>query len=852
MSGFRSGLAKKLRVGSLIKELPHWDIAQGVCFTKGGRRGLTMEIGLELHPRSPLFASPELLENAWYAMKSVLQLGVPLRERGRLILEVVPAEGDTLRRYRAVEPSDIPLVNALGEATSELYERERLAGRVLEWRAYFTCTVSLPERRPTGVIFSPVELKNALERAHQRRSRLLNLLRTAGFDPRVMDTQDVFALSYRYFNPSHTPSPAPRFLGHDDRPGYIPSSDLKRNPTVHSKTLREQLACSIIDNLDPNLLIVGDRYVSALAFRDVPTSTETNCIRHLMTSLSSFEAARAGRQFYLVEDFVHQPFGPKLRGLQQTHERLNASSEGGEGRRGNPQAGAQARQLHHAIEEVTESGDHFYTTSLTLIMMGRSREELEALKEGAINAFARYPGSEPVYGPYQTRFQYFACAPFSGGVGEYAFEPVESDAVNLMPVSLPWSGSLEPRMLVRTRSGTLARLDPFSESTVNWNAAIISGSGGGKTFLMQKITAALIRHGARVAIVDRKEDYQSFLNALQESADNPNLVATIEFDPSSGVRYNMFELLAGEKEPDEAKRRSIKAQLRCLVRPSEDEVAAAVESAILDECVSRAYRQRGDKTVLSDFYAVTQTINSMGGKDMDEDAIKLARSIGVRLRSFVGERSTYGPFLDGPSNIDIKARIVYFKTGKLSSHPDLIALANLMISDIIWAMARGDPDTLKLAILEEFWSMLKTPEAKAMAEEFYRLSRSYRLAMYAITQDSKDLKEVPGLIASCCYYWIGRQETEEAAEHVAALLNLPQSAKEDLKKLGREQHSFVEWMHFVREQDDRSGDILRVDSTPLERALFSTHPTDKARRARYITQHGSMLRAARAMVEDGL
>jgi conjugal transfer ATP-binding protein TraC len=851
MPGFKSALARRHRVGALAREIPHWDIAQGVCFTRA-RRGPVMEIGLELRPASPLFASAELLENAWYAMKSVLQLGVPLRERGRLILEVVPADGDVLRRYAAVEPSSIALVNALGDSTLQHYERERLGGRVLEWRAYFTCTVSLPERRPNGVIFSPGELAAALERAHARRARLLNLLRTAGFDPRAMDTQEVFALAYRYFNPSHTPASAPRFLSHDDRPGYIPSEELRRNPTVYSRTLREQLACSVVDNMDPNQLLVGDRLVSAVAFRDVPTSTEPNCIRHLMNSLSSFEAARAGRQFYLVEDFVHQPFGPRLRGLQQVHERLNASAEGGEGRRGNPQAGAQARQLHHAIEEVTESGDHFYTTSVTLIMMGRTRDDLEALKEAAINAFARYPGSEPVYGPYQTRFQYFACAPFGGGVGEYAFEPVESDAVNLMPVSLPWRGATQPRMLVRTRAGTLASLDPFSESTLNWNAAIVSGSGGGKTFLMQKITAALVRHGARIAIVDKKEDYQSFLNAIKESSGDEDLVATIEFDPSSGVRYNMFELPTGTKEPDEAKRRSIKAQLRCLILPSPDPVQAATESAIIDECVSRAYRQRGDRTVLSDFYGVTQTINAMGGKDLDEDAIRLARSLGVRLRSFVGERSTYGPFLDGPSNINVGARIVYFKTSGLESHPDLLALANLMISDIVWAMARGDPETFKLAVLEEFWSMLKTPEAKAMAEEFYRLARSYRLAMYAITQDSNDLEEVPGLIASCCYYWVGRQETEKQAEQVARLLDLPLSAKDDLKRLGREQHRFVEWMHFVREGEERTGDILRIDSTPLERALFGSNATDKARRARYIARHGSILRAAQAMVEDGL
>lgn len=852
MLGLRPTLARQHRVSDLNLEIPLWDIAQGVAFTKNKKNNLVMEIGLELRPPSPLFASPELLANSWHAMKAVLQLGVPLRERGRMILEVTPTNNQILKDFSDVPGSSIPLIQALADSTTSLYERERRMGRVLEWRAFFTCTVQLPEPRAAGIVFSPNELEAAIERALQRRGRLLNLLRTAEFNPSEMDTQAVFDLAFRYFNPTHTPSLAPAFLGHDDRPGYLPRQELKKHPTVHSKTLREQLGCSLIDNLDANTLLVGDRHVCAVAFRDVPSSTETNCIRHLMNALSSDQAAEAGRQMYLIEDFVHQPFGPKMRGMQSMYERLNASAEGGNGRRGNPQAGTQAKQLYNAIEEVSETGDHFYNTAITAILMGRSRLELEALKEGAINAFARYPGSEPIYGAYQTRYQYFACAPFAGGIGEYTFDPVESDAVNLMPASLPWKGLEVPRLLVRSRAGTLVSLDPFSDATPNWNGAIIAGSGAGKTFLMQKIIAALVRHQARVTIVDRKEDYQPFLNALCESGEDSSLLATIEFDPESGVRHNMFELPKGTDVPDESKKRSVKAQLRCLVQPDANHTKAAIESAIIDECIVRAYRQHGKKTILTHFYNVTQTINSYGGREMIESETDIARSIGVRLQSFVGERSTYGAFLDGPSNIDISADIAYFKTGKLDSYPELVTLANLMISDITWSMARTDPERLKISVLEEFWSMLRTPEAKAMAEEFYRLARSYRLAMYAVSQDPRDLEQVQGLVASCCYFWIGRQENDLQAEKVAQLLNLPNSARDDLKTLKREHNKFTQWVHYVRTGDSKSGDVLNVDATPLEVALFSSHPPDKAHRNRMIAKHGSVLRAAQAMVQEAL
>jgi conjugal transfer ATP-binding protein TraC len=849
MSMLKNLLAKGNRVSSLLEDLPHWDIAQGVVFTRDAKQNLVMEVGLELHPTSPLFASPELLSNVWHEMKAVLQLGVPLRERGRMILEATPTTNTTLKQYISSHSSEIPLIQALGQSTFDLYERERLEGKVLAWRSFFTCTIAMPEKRKAGIVLSPAELIEALEKALQRRGRLFNLLKTSGFNPVEMDTQEAFSLMFRYFNPTHTPNPAPQFLGHDHRRGFLPVDELRQNKTVHSKTLREQLACSVVDNLDPNTLLVGDRYVSAIAFREVPASTEPNCIRFLVQALSANEAALSGRQMYLVEDFVHQPYGPKMRSIQQLFERLNASAEGN-GNRGNPQAAAHAKQLDHAIGEVSETGDHFYTTAITTILMGRSRAELEAVKESTISAFARYPGSEPVYGAYQTRFQYFACAPFGAGIGEYTFEPVESDAVNLMPVSLPWKGLENPVMLVRTRAGTLATIDPFSNLTNNWNGAVLAGSGAGKTFLMQKIMAALVRHKARVTIVDRKEDYQSFLNAITQSAEDTSLVATVEFDPESGVRYNMFELLEGQEMPDESKKASVKAQLRCIIEPAGDAVEAAIESAIIDECIARAYRQRGKNTVLTDFYKVTQTINAVGGREMSIKEIELARSLGIRMGSFVGDRSTYGRFLDGPSNINVDADIAYFKTGKLESYPELKTLSNLMISDITWKMARSNIDVLKLSILEEFWSMLRTPEAKAMAEEFYRLARSYKLAMYAISQDPADLEQVPGLVASSCYFWIGRQENDDLAERVGRLLELPQSAKDDLKKLKREPGKYNQWMHFVRTGEEKSGDVLNIDVTPLEIALFSSHPNDKAKRLRYIEKYGSVLRAAQKMAEE--
>lgn len=287
------------RLGSVLDELPFWDLADGVVFLEDGR----MEVGLEVQPPSPLFASGAALARAWPSLKALLRLGVPEGERARVLVEAVPADGEALRRYAAGTVTADPLLARLAEAKVALLEAERLGGHLLDWRCYLSCTLSPTAKRAKGSAFAPSELTEALARAHALRERLHNLLENAGYAPQPMASQEVFGLIWRYLNPGLVPARAPRFLPFEGRAGYLPAEALADLPDIQTPTLKRQLAASPVENSDPRHLVMGERYVATVAFQGMPDETETGMIRRVL------ERA-AGASFYLVLDYQHEPYGP--------------------------------------------------------------------------------------------------------------------------------------------------------------------------------------------------------------------------------------------------------------------------------------------------------------------------------------------------------------------------------------------------------------------------------------------------------------------------------------------------------------------------------------------------------------
>jgi len=831
-------LSQKNRLGSLLDELPFWDLSDGVVLLEDAR----MEVGIEIQPPSPLFASGPALEKGWLTLKTLLRLGIPEGERARVIVEAVPADGDILQRYREDTASDHPLLARLTEAKVRLLEEERLEGHLLQWRCYLSCTVSPAQKRRKGLAFAPAELEEALSRAHAVRERLVNLLENAGYTPKAMDSQAIFELIWRYLNPGLVPARPPGFLEWNSRPGYLPTEVLSELPDIQTPTLKRQVATSPVDNSDPRYLVLGERYLTTVAFQGLPDETEVGMIQRVMRQA-------AGASFYLVLDYAHEPYGPILSSLQTQARKFYAlaNSSGPP----DPSARVGLRETEQVIEHLTATGDHVFKTGIGLVLIGRTPSGLQQLKEAVVSAFSYFPGSLPVTGAFQNYFQYFALLPFSGRINEFAFKMLESNAADLLPPIAPWRGSQRPVLLFRNRWGALTTLDPFDPRSTNCNGLVVGGSGSGKTFFMQSFLAALLRQEADALIVDRGYGYAPLVQALGGTI--------IPVEPGS-VAINPFDLPEGELEPDDEKKAFLMAALRSMIPAGQDAVAQSIENALLTAALEQTYaRARTERKVegqvqqhfagcrLSDLVRTLVTMEEIGDRPASPAEREIARSLAIRLQNWTGE-TPFGQFVDRPTSINPEASVVYYETTGLDRYPELRGVGILLIADLIWRRAKRDPQRRKIAVFDEAWAMLKINQARDFIVELYRRARRYNTAVYAVSQSLQDFAEIRGILQNTSSFFLGRLPGEDKA--LSEILDLPDSALEAFRSLSGRKGKYAEFMAWIRREDRMEGDVIRVEASPEEYWLFTTNPLEIEQRNRAVQEQGSLLKAIEVLARE--
>jgi conjugal transfer ATP-binding protein TraC len=818
-----------LRRGDLSTRLKFWDLYEGVVFLEDNR----LEIAIEFFPPAPLFATPNL---NWVALKTVLQQGVPERERARIIVESLAGDDAPIRKYLDLATDHHALLEEIAEQRAAHLEAQRRAGRITNWRFFLTCTLSNFKKRTRGLGFSPDELRLVLDEAHGLRRRLVSSLSNAGLEPRALEDQEVFDLMWRYLNPGLVPATPPRFKPFNERAGYLNDTELRAHP-IHHATLTRQVANSSVDNSDPNFLIVGDRFVKSISFCNVPTETHAGCLRRLMQDTS-----RTGQAFHLIIDYRHEPQGPKLRKLEGQVRRYFAAANA-TNMPPNPQAEVALEETREVLQNLTRSGDHVYTCAITAVMSARSLNALEAAKTEVTSAFSAYPGSLPVNGPYQTLASYFSCVPMGGGIGEFLFETVESNAADLVPPVAPWKGHDRPVMLLKSRWGSFLGIDTFDPSLTNYNGFIAARSGHGKTFLNQTHIASLRRIGAEIFIVDQKQDYGPLVEAFGGK--------TIAFAPDSGVAINIFDLERGDTTPSDTKRDLLYTVLRQMIGPSPDARDAPIEKAILMDNIPKVYARArpGEPVTLSDYRRALLTTQELGGARMEDDDRRIARSLATRLHPWTRD-FPLGKMFDTPSNVSLEDDILYFDISSIQNDAELTGVAMLLISDIIWRRAMRDRRRPSMALLEEFWGMLRTPEARELAEKLFRLARTYNLAAWATSQSIKDAQAIPALLNCTTFFYIGKLVNEEATTTLPNTLKLGPSVLAEYESLTQRRGEYSEWLLIVETQAGRVGDVVRIEPNPFEYWLYTTEGPEIARRNAAKARHGSVVKAVRALVEE--
>lgn len=837
---FRTNRSRRM---SLTDKLPYWNNRDGIIFTR--QKGV--EFGIEFFLPTAAEVTQETRERLAALMHQIIVQVVPERHRARIIIESAPLSEKQMVKVGNNQMLDNELLRYLSEEHRYNMEANRREGQLSAWRYFFCVKMDMPMKRfGTPVPYIAGELEKIVRRAQALRSQITSVLNTGGFSARPLSSQEAFELIWRWFNPNYASAKAPTFKSVIRTPN-MSKQEYTRNLNAYSNSMREQVAETDADTSHWDHIEIGDRMIQTINVIGAGEATYAGMAENLMHRLSGYHV-------YYVLDWFHVKQSDIRKKLNS--DAASAVVATSDASFGVPDLGNSAvvGNIANTLHRLQGGEEHIYTAGMTMVLIGRNRQELEYMKETARTELSNMTGARAHAGSAQNLPQFFTnLAPLGTQDNAYMHRTFSRNAVHFMPYVGPWRGSDKPLAVFRSRMGTLTGINP-QDGTLNYGMLIVGSAGSGKTFFTQMWATRVAAAGAELVIVDQKRDYESFVEAL-EGQFIPFSTGEVTRE-GLPVRINAFELPEGEVEPSEEHKLFLMAYLTALLGGQE---MAPNKRAILTSAIELVYRNavrrnvNGEVTSYNEvtFSTFTNTLRELDavGKISLRDKPELRSIIdelALSLSNYLGN-TPLGKFLDGPSTVSINNRYVYFDIAKIRDEPALTRVALLLIIKQIWQRARKDPKQIKVPIIEEIGVLFTIPEAMEFVAALYKLSRAYNLWPVGVTQEINDFRKGKGLINNTSHFIIGKVSDEEA-ETVVDVLGLSPASLNLIRSLGGQKGLFREYLAITVREDQKTGDVIQYFPTKTEYWMFTSAPEERARRNAAIqTFGGNILEAIKAL-----
>jgi conjugal transfer ATP-binding protein TraC len=378
-----------------------------------------------------------------------------------------------------------------------------------------------------------------------------------------------------------------------------------------------------------------------------------------------------------------------------------------------------------------------------------------------------------------------------------------SNLCDLLPVFGPWSGHQEPKILLRSRLGSLVSFNPFTSELTNSNQIVSGGSGSGKSFMTNILLMQMLKENPKAFIVDIGGSYKK----ICENFDGQY----VQLGVDSNLAINPFDLAVGETKPTSQKIKFILSLVEIMAKENEKLQLGKLEKAEVESAIEQVY-ETSKNPRLSDLRQFL----------LDHSEVQLQR-IGKILTSWCGN-SAYGKFVDQKTTLELKRPVVCFDLKGMENYPDLQAACLFIITDFVWREVQVDRSRMKFLILDECWKLMENDSASLFIAEVFRTFRKYMASAIAISQNIDDFaksKIANAILPNSSIRWVLKQKGADK-DRLKEVLSLNPNEVELITSLHQERGSYSE--AFLMAEDARA--VVAIESTPLEYWIATTDGRD--------------------------
>jgi len=355
---------------------------------------------------------------------------------------------------------------------------------------------------------------------------------------------------------------------------------------------------------------------------------------------------------------------------------------------------------------------------------------------------------------------------------------------------------------INRHNNTLVIFDRFSLE--NANSVVFAKSGSGKSYACKLEILRSLMMGVDVLIIDPENEYQKLAESVGGSFFKISLTSENQINP-----FDIPVIPKGEDPADVFKSHIL--NLTGLIKLMLGMVTSE-EEAILDRALIATYESRDitpDKKdftnlqppLLEDFQIVLESME--GGRDLAK-----------RLERFT--KGTYAGFLNKPTNIDIKNRLIVFSVRDLEEQ--LRPIAMYIVLNFIWNLIRAELKK-RIMVIDEAWWLMKYPDSASFLFSLAKRCRKYYLGLTTITQNVEDFLESPfgrPIITNSALQLLLKQAPTNI-EAVAKTFNLSESEKQLLLEANVGEGIFFAGLNHV---------AIQIIASYFEDKIITTKPEE--------------------------
>src|SRR5437660_8088944 len=380
----------------------------------------------------------------------------------------------------------------------------------------------------------------------------------------------------------------------------------------------------------------------------------------------------------------------------------------------------------------------------------------------------------------------------------------------------------------------LIPFSPFDSSLGDANLLIMAKTGGGKTFLAQRMLLMMARSRPLVSILERGDSYSPLVELMG------GRVINVQLDGRETL--NPWDLTDGETVASNEKTAFLKNLTRHMVGDSHGSDASLLDN-VLTEAIARVYKRCSIRysNPIPTFNDLREELANWRDAEKMQRTIDEAHLAAIKLRQWT-EAGIYSKLFDRPTNMRLDSDWLFFNVEGLSADSRLETAMSMLIAAAMASRAAGKSGRPSVSVLDECWFLLDSPSLAPEVVQLYRTARKRNSSVWGISQTLEDFVGTeshprahgPGIFKNASTKIVGEQPGDLTV--LANHLYLNEVVLREIKSLASPRKGrSAEALMALGDKAERT-QIIRLAPTPVDYWICTPFQRQRLHPSHFITQ----------------